>query len=76
MNTPGDDVLPPDLGPDPAAAPPPPESAVPAGEPAPELPPPPPFYRRPAFQRTVVALGVLLFLFALGLLLPSPFWRF
>jgi hypothetical protein len=44
--------------------------------PEPEAPPPPPFYQRPVFRRSVVVLGVLIFLFVLGLLLPPNFWRF
>lgn len=88
MSAPGDDVRPSrpaDETPSPLAA----EAGAPAGEPGLELPaeaaasmpgsevpPRPPFYRRSGFRKAVVALGVLLFLFALGLLLPSNFWRF
>ncbi len=56
---------------------PPPGPALPTGAEVPPLEPAlPPFYRRPAFRRALVAVGVLVFLFVLGLLLPSPFWRF
>ncbi len=72
MDTPGDDILPPT--PPPEAAAPPPELPPPEGLEA--EPAPPRFYRRPAFQRAAVVIGVILFLIVIGLLLPSPFWRF
>lgn len=73
METPGDDIVPASCSPESS---PPSEPAVAPGTLAPESAPPPPFYQRPALRTAAVVFGVVLFLVAIGLLLPSPFWRF